>query len=119
MLGHTEDVCKKKNGVVRTEWRKKAPPSTEPPTVRVLPEPCSTPPPTQRLSPSPQAPPPEDFIMVSKGTSTRRPAVISEAQMSEHQNSFEALNEAHILDVLQGVIHRENQSTDPSHVTDR
>ena len=68
MLGHTEDVCKKKNGVVRTEWRKKAPPTTEPPTVRVQPEPCSPPPPSQRETLSPQAPPPVSYTHLTLPT---------------------------------------------------
>ena len=43
MLGHTEDVCRKKAGVVRTVWRKKAHPPSVPPTVRVQPGPSPPP----------------------------------------------------------------------------
>jgi len=119
MLGHTKEVCKKKAGVVRTEWRKKAHPPPVSPTVRVQPGPSSPPSPSQREAPSPQATPLEEFTLVSKMTSPRRPTVISEVPLSEHHNSFEALNEAHILDGIQEVLHGEIQAIDPSHVTNR
>jgi len=53
MLGHTEDVCKKKKGVVRTEWWKKAQPPPVSATMRVQLGPCSSPPPTQHATSSP------------------------------------------------------------------
>jgi len=61
-------------------------------------------------------PPPEDFTLVSNGSSPKRSLVPPEPSLRESHNSFEVLNEEHILDVLQDVLHRENQSTDPIHV---
>jgi len=52
-------------------------------------------------------------------TSPRRPTVISEVPLSEHHNSFDALNETHILDGIQEVLHGEIQAINPSHVTNR
>ena len=81
MLGHSEDVCKKK-GVIRTEWRQKSqaptqpsvnPPTDEHPHTARGPQPVNVltknnvPPkaPTQEVFPGP-------FMHVSKGSSPKR-----------------------------------------------
>ena len=61
-------------------------------------------------------PPPDVFTLVTKGLSPKRSPEPPEPPLRESHNSFEVLNEEHILDVLQDVLHRENQPTEPLHV---
>mgnify|MGYP001070461423 CR=1 FL=1 len=119
MLGHTEDVCKKRKEVVRTEWRKKAQTTLSPPRVTSRPGPNPAPMPRPLEASTSLEPPPEVFTLVTKGTSPKRSPEPPEPPLRESHNSFEVLNEEHILDVLQDVLHRENQSIDPLHVKHR
>ncbi|KAJ8421292.1 LOW QUALITY PROTEIN: hypothetical protein Cgig2_031131 [Carnegiea gigantea] len=116
MLGHTEEVCKKK-GVAHTEWRRivnpKAPsqpvinqqpdeqiiinldpqqsgatiPSTQQPTAGSS-QNNMVPAPSRPRVASSQEKPSEAFITVSKGASPKRPTTASTDSLSMHQNSF-------------------------------
>ncbi|KAJ8444542.1 hypothetical protein Cgig2_000821 [Carnegiea gigantea] len=110
MLGHTEEVCKKKKGVVRKEWRKKTQPSLLTSLVAGQPAPSTTPSPPQLETSTSLEPPPRRLHPAPK-----RPSVTPVAPLSELHNSFEALSEAHILVMQQDILHKENQSTDPPH----
>ncbi|KAJ8421024.1 hypothetical protein Cgig2_020050 [Carnegiea gigantea] len=99
MMGHTEDVCKKK-GVIRTEWRKIQKPSTpcqpnsectqvhQPtadPTNQVQSRPASV---------SSQKEQPGAFTPVTKAASPKRLSDSAANSMTFHPNSFDALNHA-------------------------
>ncbi|KAJ8432350.1 hypothetical protein Cgig2_021120 [Carnegiea gigantea] len=124
MLGHTEAVCKKK-GVVRKEWIRIEKPvdksiqSREHPNNNLIPQqarvasPITHPPPNtgssqvnQVISPKPKESPPQQkspdaFITISRGASPKHLLTVSVDSPAFHHNSFSALNENHILDVLQ------------------
>ena len=123
MLGHTEDVCKKK-GVIRTEWRKIQKPQPPPQSSSIhLME-------TQPANPQVQHPteapvthiPPrpkevstqekhfEAFTPVSKGASPKKPPVASAGPSTVHSNSFNVLNDVRIQDVSPDVLQREDSS---------
>jgi len=76
MLGHTEDVCKKKKGIVRTERRKKAQPTPVPHTGAMEPGPSNTQVPPQRTPHPPPQEFQEEFTLISKGKSPRHPATV-------------------------------------------
>ena len=146
MMGHTEDVCKKK-GVVRQEWRRTDKPSSTPlqgtstqsctlPTTNPTPQQeRETTPRTlqlpnagssqaiQIISPRPreisaQQKPPEAFISVSKGVPTKRPLSVPVESSALQPNRFSALNEDHILDGLQDVSQRVNSPYLPPYEPD-
>ena len=146
MLGHTEDVCKKKE-VVRKEWRRIVKPTATPPqgtSSQSCALPFTNPTPQQEgdfiphthhlptagssqgnqvLSPRPrddtaQHMPPEAFISVPKGASTKRPLPAPAESSAIQQNSFSALSEVHILDGLQDVLQREKPPSLPPHAPD-
>ena len=122
MLGHSEDVCRKKV-TVRMEWRKKSQ-STSQPSAPDKEQNC---PPLHKTSgtqvpprieeESSQELPPCPFTLISKGAP---PNVYLPTPMEPpraHHNSFMALNEAHLLDELQNVLQRERQPNSLPHVS--
>ncbi|KAJ8426495.1 hypothetical protein Cgig2_029237 [Carnegiea gigantea] len=78
-----------------------------------IPDPSIPSSPPKPNAPVSQEPPLDVFTRVSRGTSPKRPPVTPDAPLSEHPNSFDALNDAHILDVLQDVLQRENRPDTP------
>jgi len=93
MLGHTEEVCKKK-GVIRTEWRPIQKPSSSPPPVSTT-EPATD---IAILHQHPQitkptaADKPIEFTSVSRGGSPKRRPESSAPPLIPHHNSFSVLN---------------------------
>ena len=100
MLGHSEDVCKKK-GVIRTEWRQKSqaptqaimnPPSDEHPHTTREAQPVDDPTticepykaPTHEVCPGP-------YMHKSKGTSPKRTTEAPSNPVTTHHNRFEVL----------------------------
>ncbi|KAJ8421653.1 LOW QUALITY PROTEIN: hypothetical protein Cgig2_019771 [Carnegiea gigantea] len=92
MLGQTEEVCKKKKGVVRTEWRKKTQPSLLTSSVAGQPAPSTTPSPPQLETSTSLEPSPEDFTLVSKGRAPKQPSITPVAPLSELYNTIASWN---------------------------
>ena len=139
--------CLQEKGVVRQEWRRTDKPSSTPlqgtstqscaipttnptsqqegeTTPRTLHMPnAGSSQANQIISPRPREisahhKPPEAFISVSKGASTKRSMSVPAESSAMQPNSFSALNEDHILDVLQDVLQRENSPYLPPHEPD-
>jgi len=117
MLGHTEDICKKKR-VIRTEWRQVLQPRAQTQSSKDQP--------TEVQSGSPTAPPPlvvqshpthqqskdtaseavhsEEFTTVTRGRSPKMSYVSPPSPSANLPNRFNVLQEDNILDVSQGEI---------------
>ncbi|KAJ8424385.1 hypothetical protein Cgig2_000586 [Carnegiea gigantea] len=109
MLGHSVDVCKKKE-VIRTEWRKIQKPQT-PTNPTPLIAPVNAPNDQNTEIPSSHAKTdrvavpihsqPGDFILVTKGASPSRLSETAAPSLALHHNSFNALNDVPNLVLLQ------------------
>ncbi|KAJ8419977.1 hypothetical protein Cgig2_010914 [Carnegiea gigantea] len=111
MLGHTEEVCKKKKVVVRTEWRKKTQPSLLTSSVAGQPAPSTTPSPPQLEASTSLEPPPQDFTLASKGTAPKRLSVTPVAPLSELHNNvklFLQLNDVGLVGLIETKIWQHN-----------